>query len=167
LLYFSLTGNRARIDTIGQRKSMSEPITSLDQIVELWKKTYNAEGKVNYTHILPYYAEDIHFRDSVQELHGIDNFREMTERLSERSQELEMNILRAAMEGRTVFLEWEMSIIFKNRPKSIIYGMSRVTLNENGMIAEQRDYYDLWGDIFDNVPFFAKTYRKFMRKKFG
>lgn len=146
---------------------MSASITSVDQITELWMKTYNSEGKPDWSHILPYYAEDIHFRDSVQELQGIDNFREMTERLSERSQELEMNVVRAAMEEKTVFIEWEMSIIFKKRPKSVIYGLSRVTLNENGMIAEQRDYYDLWGDIFDNVPFFAKTYRKFMRKKFG
>jgi len=34
-------------------------------------------------------------------------------------------------------------------------------------IIEQRDYYDLWGDIFDNIPRFSVMYRKFMKKKFG
>ena len=48
-----------------------------------------------------------------------------------------------------------------------MYGSSRLTINEKGKIAEQRDYYDLWGDIFDNIPRFGKMYRKFMIKKFG
>ena len=146
---------------------MFVPIKNADQVAELWMQTYNAQGKPDWSHILPYYADDISFRDSVQELHGIDQFKEMTERLSGRSQELEMNVLRAGMHDNFVFIEWEMTIIFKKRPRSVLYGMSRLTLNKNGKIAEQRDYYDLWGDIFDNIPFFAKSYRKFMRKKFG
>jgi hypothetical protein len=52
-------------------------------------------------------------------------------------------------------------------PSSILYGSSRLTINNEGKIIEQRDYYDLWGDIFDNIPRFAKVYRKFMKKKFG
>jgi hypothetical protein len=35
------------------------------------------------------------------------------------------------------------------------------------MIIEQRDYYDLWGDIFNGIPRFGKLYRKFMFKHFG
>ena len=38
---------------------------------------------------------------------------------------------------------------------------------EEGKIIEQRDYYDLWGDIFDNIPRFGKAYRRFMKRKFG
>ena len=146
---------------------MFAPITNVNQITELWMKTYNLRGKPDWSHILPYYSDDVYFRDSIQELHGIDEFREMTERLAGRSQELEMNVVRAGMQDNIIFIEWEMTIIFKKRPRSVLYGMSRLMLDENGKIAEQRDYYDLWGDIFDNIPFFAKSYRKFMRKKFG
>ena len=146
---------------------MFTPIRNANQITELWMKTYNAQGKPDWSHILPYYTDDIYFRDSIQELHGIEDFREMTERLSGRSQELEMNVVRAGMLDNIAFIEWEMTIVFKKRPQSVLYGMSRLILNEDGRISEQRDYYDLWGDIFDNVPFFAKPYRKFMRKKFG
>jgi hypothetical protein len=78
-----------------------------------------------------------------------------------------MNILNVVMEGNTVFIEWEMTIAFKKNPNSLIYGASRLTINQEGKIAEQRDYYDLWGDIFDNIPRFGKAYRRFMKKKFG
>jgi len=61
---------------------------------------------------------------------------------------------------------WEMIISYKKYPKTSIFGVSRTTLKD-GKIIEQRDYYDLWGDIFDNIKFFRRGYRRFMRKRFG
>ncbi len=138
-----------------------------DLVMELWSKTYNTEGQPDWSHILPYYDHDIYFRDTVQELRGIEEFTAMTERLARRSKDLKMKIVRAVMEENIIFLEWEMTIKFKKNPSSVLYGTSRLTLNSEGKIAEQRDYYDLWGDIFDNIPRFGKAYRKFMKKKFG
>jgi limonene-1,2-epoxide hydrolase len=138
-----------------------------DTIKELWSKTYNTEGKPDWSHILPYYDKDIYFRDSIQELHGMEEFEAMTRRLTDRSKDLTMKIVRTAQQGKDIFIEWEMTITFRKNPNSIMYGSSRVTLNEEGKIIEQRDYYDLWGDIFDNIPRFGKAYRRFMRRKFG
>jgi hypothetical protein len=138
-----------------------------ESLKELWSKTYNTEGKPDWSHILPYYDENILFRDSVQELRGIEEFKAMTRRLTDRSKDLSMNIVRSVQHERDIFIEWEMTIKFKKNPSSILYGTSRVTLNEQGKIIEQRDYYDLWGDIFDNIPRFGKAYRRFMKKKFG
>ena len=138
-----------------------------ESIKELWSKTYNAEGKPDWSHIIPYYAKDIYFRDCIQEIHGLEDFTAMTERLTKRSKDLTMNIVRTAMQEDIIFVEWEMTIAFKKRPSSVIYGSSRLTINEDGKIREQRDYYDLWGDIFDNIPRFNKAYRRFMKRKFG
>jgi len=136
-------------------------------VLELWSKTYNTEGQPDWSHILPYYDNDIYFRDTIQEIRGIVEFTAMTERLAKRSKDLKMKIVRAVMEDNMIFLEWEMTIKFKKNPSSVLYGTSRLTLNDEGKITEQRDYYDLWGDIFDNIPRFGKAYRKFMKKKFG
>jgi limonene-1,2-epoxide hydrolase len=136
-------------------------------VLELWSKTYNTEGQPDWSHILPYYDNDIYFRDTIQEIRGIEEFTAMTKRLAQRSKDLKMNIVRAVMEENIIFLEWEMTIKFKKNPSSVLYGTSRLTLNDDGKITEQRDYYDLWGDIFDNIPRFGKAYRKFMKKKFG
>jgi len=138
-----------------------------DLVLDLWSKTYNAEGKPDWSHILPYYDDNIYFRDSIQEIRGIEEFKAMTERLTKRSKDLKMSIVKAGMEENILFIEWEMTITFKKNPSSVLYGLSRLTLNEEGKIAEQRDYYDLWGDIFDNIPRFGKAYRKFMKRKFG
>jgi len=138
-----------------------------DLVLDLWSKTYNTEGKPDWSHILPYYADNIYFRDSIQEIRGIEEFTAMTERLTQRSKDLKMRIVNAVMEEKIIIMEWEMTLSWKKYPSSILYGASRLTLNEEGKIAEQRDYYDLWGDIFDNIPRFGKAYRRFLIKNFG
>jgi limonene-1,2-epoxide hydrolase len=146
---------------------MRERSLTKELVLELWTKTYNTEGQPDWSHILPYYDSDIYFRDSIQEIRGIEEFTAMTERLAKRSKDLKMKIVNAVMEGNLVLMEWEMTIKFKKNPSSVLYGSSRLTLNEEGRIIQQRDYYDLWGDIFDNIPGFGKAYRKFMIRKFG
>ena len=138
-----------------------------ESIKELWSKTYNTEGKPDWSHILPYYDEEIYFRDSIQELKGMEEFKAMTERLTDRSNDLTMNVVRTAQHDKDIFIEWEMTIKFNKNPSSVLFGSSRVTLNDEGKIVEQRDYYDLWGDIFDNIPRVRKPYRRFMKRKFG
>ena len=139
----------------------------INTIKELWSKTYNTEGKPDWSHILPYYDDNIYFRDSIQEIHGITDFTAMTKRLTERSKDLKMNIVNISIDVNVVFIEWEMTLSFKKYPSSVLFGSSRLTLSQEGKILEQRDYYDLWGDIFDNIPRFGKAYRKFMKRKFG
>jgi len=151
---------------IGDELNNEYKIT-LNIVKELWSKTYNTSGKPDWSHILPYYANEIYFRDSIQELNGITEFKAMTERLTKRSKDLKMKLVRAVQHENDIFLEWEMTISYKKYPSSIMYGASRLTINEDGKIIEQRDYYDLWGDIFDNIPRFGKAYRGFMKRKFG
>jgi len=154
-------------NSIEQEKRSAGTGLNAESIKELWTKTYNTQGKPDWSHILPYYDENIYFRDTVQELRLIEEFVAMTRRLTDRSKDLSMNMGRAAQSDRDILIEWEMTIKFKKNPSSVLYGSSRVTLNEEGKIIEQRDYYDLWGDIFDNIPRFGKAYRRFMKRKFG
>ncbi|MEW5825559.1 MAG: nuclear transport factor 2 family protein [Candidatus Bipolaricaulota bacterium] len=151
---------------------MGEPRHSLSDLTEaevrdLWTQTYNREGKPDWSHIWPYYAEDVVFRDSVQELRGLDAFQAMCQRLTGRCRQLEMHLPHVVKRPDLIFIEWEMTMRFKRFPSSVLYGTTRLELNEQGKIRSQRDYYDLWGDIFDNIPWFAGPYRRFMRRKFG
>ncbi len=141
-------------------------IESLAQFTALWQDIYTSSGHPSWVRILPYYADDIVFRDSVQELRGKKAFTAMTERLTRRSRDLEFIIHNATMTGDLIFMEWEMVISYKRYPKSSVYGASRVQL-QDGKVIGQRDYYDLWGDIFDNIPGVGKAYRAFMKGRFG
>src|SRR5512137_1845945 len=112
-----------------------------EMVLDLWSQTYNTEGNPDWSHILPFYADDIYFRDSIQEIRGIEEFTAMTERLTKRSKDLKMKIVNAVMEENIIIMEWEMTLSFKKYPSSVLYGASRLTLNTEGKIKEQRDYY--------------------------
>jgi hypothetical protein len=143
------------------------PLRRPEQIRDLWSKTYNTEGKPDWSHLFPCYRDDISFKDSVQAVSGKADFEGMCRRLAGRCKALRMDILSLAMEGGTVFMQWEMTMSFKKFPSATLYGSTRLLLDEQGLIYDQRDYYDLWGDIFDNIPWMARPYRRFMRKRFG
>ncbi len=138
-----------------------------DTIRELWSKTYNTSGKPDWSHLFPYYHENIRFQDSIQKVEGKEEFMALCMRLAQRCRELKMHITNLGMNGQVVFMEWEMTMMFKKFPSSTLYGSTRLTLDEDSLIIEQRDYYDLWGDIFDNIPRFGPLYRRFMHRKFG
>jgi len=148
-----------------ERRSLSS--LSAEEVKELWSQTYNRDGKPDWSHIFPYYHEDIIFRDSIQEVRGIAGFKDMCNRLAGRCQQLRMHVPSIVKDRDCIFMQWEMTMVYKKYPSSTLYGATRLGLDEDGRIITQRDYFDLWGDIFDNIPWFARPYRRFMRRKFG
>jgi hypothetical protein len=149
----------------GETKTL-EPLT-VDSVYRLWSKTYNTQGKPDWSHLFPYYDHSIIFQDSIQRIEGIEVFQAMCQRLSKRCQSLNMELLNVMKRDNIIMMEWIMTMSFKKYPETPLYGSTRLTLNDQGVIIEQRDYYDLWGDIFNNIPRFNRIYRKFMTKKFG
>jgi limonene-1,2-epoxide hydrolase len=147
---------------VGQRKTLD-----IDTVRELWSQTYNTQGKPDWSHIYPYYHPDVVFQDSIQRIQGIEEFTALCERLTKRCESLRMDIGAVAQNGNIIFMDWTMTMVFKKSPSTPIYGCTRLTLHEDGRIIEQRDYYDLWGDIFNGIPYFKRPYRRFMRKVFG
>jgi limonene-1,2-epoxide hydrolase len=142
------------------------PLT-VDLVRELWSKTYNREGKPDWSHIFPYYHEAIVFQDSIQRIEGKQDFIAMCERLTKRCQQLHMDILSVVKDSDVIFIQWKMVTIFRIWPSAPVFGCTKLTLVEDGQIVEQRDYYDLWGDIFNGIPGFHRLYRWFMRTYFG
>jgi limonene-1,2-epoxide hydrolase len=143
-----------------------DPLTP-EKIRSLWSKTYNREGKPDWSHIFPYYHEDIIFEDSIQRIEGIEEFTAMCNRLTDRCEQLNMDILSIVMDSHTVFFQWEMVLIFKKFPSTPMYGCTKLTLDDQSKIIQQRDYFDLWGTILNGIPAIRKQYWKFMRRYFG
>ncbi len=143
------------------------PPLDVDTVRELWSRTYNTNGKPDWSHLYPYYHPDVVFEDSVQRIEGIGEFVALCERLTKRCESLQMEILSIAQDSNFILMDWIMTMSFNKYPSTPVYGSTKLTLHADGRIIHQRDYFDLWGDIFNGIPYFKKTYRKFMRKHFG
>jgi len=146
---------------------MSLEILNEENVRRLWSKTYNTQGKPDWSHLFPYYTEDIVFQDTIQRIEGKEKFMAMCERMAKRCTSLNMELTNVIQKDNVILMEWIMTMSFTKYPSTPLYGASRLTLSEDGRIREQRDYYDLWGDIFNNIPYFKGPYRRFVAKKFG
>ena len=138
-----------------------------DTIRLLWSKTYNTDGKPDWSHIFRYYHEDIVFQDTIQRIEGIEEFVLLCKRLTDRCKQLQMEIGTIFVKQNEIMFDWTMTMMFHKFPSTPIFGSTKLTLHPDGRIIRQRDYYDLWGDIFNGIPWFKKPYRRFLRKKFG
>ena len=133
----------------------------------LWSRTYNTSGKPDWSHIYAYYHDDIVFQDSIQRVEGKAGFMALCARLTDRCKQLHMEIVSIFQNDNEIMFDWIMTMMFKRFPSTPVYGSTKLTLHEDGRILFQRDYYDLWGDIFNGIPWFKNPYRRFMHKKFG
>lgn len=153
-------------DPARNEELINEPLT-IEKLRELWSKTYNADGKPDWSHIFPYYHDQLIFEDSIQRVEGMENFKAMCARLTKRCTQLAMEILSIAQNGNVIIFDWIMRMSFKKYPTTPVYGSTKLTLGEDGRIIHQRDYFDMWGDIFNNIPYFKRPYRRFLHKHFG
>ena len=80
------------------------PHLTADLVRELWSQTYNREGKPDWSHIFPYYHEDIVFQDSIQRIEGIDAFVALCDRLTRRCEQIDMDIHAVVMKSCGIFL---------------------------------------------------------------
>jgi limonene-1,2-epoxide hydrolase len=151
---------------VEQQEVLIKPI-NIETVKELWSKTYNTEGKPDWSHIFPYYHKDIVFQDTIQRIEGIEEFKAMCNRLTKRTNQLQMEIVSIAQNENVIIFDWIMTMMFKKYPSTPLYGSTKLVISEDGFILQQRDYYDLWGDIFNNIPHWNKMYRRFLVKKFG
>ena len=140
---------------------------SVNDIKELWSKTYSENGKPDWSHIFPFYHDQIVFKDSIQRIEGKVEFEAMCNRLAKRCKSLNIDIKNIIKFDNIVMMDWKMTMSFRFFPKKPIYGATRLTFSDDGLIIEQRDYYDLWGDIYDEIPVIRKAYRWFMKVFFG
>lgn len=143
-----------------------EPLTA-DSLKVYWSKTYNDQGKPDWSHIFPFYHPDMVFHDSIQRIEGREPFLAMCNRLTKRSRKLVMTIETVSQVENKILFVWIMTIVYKRAPSTPIYGATQLTLHEDGRIIHQRDFYDLWGDIYNNVPIWRRFYRWFMKTFFG
>jgi len=152
---------------LGDTASSTRRTLDVNTIRELWGRTYNTDGKPDWSHLYPYYHPDVVFEDSIQRIEGIEGFIGLCERLTQRCQSLHMEILSIAQDANVILMDWIMTMAFTKYPPTPVYGSTKLTLHQDGRIIAQRDYFDLWGAILDGIPLLKKRYRRFMRRVFG
>jgi limonene-1,2-epoxide hydrolase len=130
------------------------------QMFSLRAKSPAGEG-VDVSLVRRYYHPDVHFRDAIQDVEGRDAVIEMLLRFAQRCQELRVMVHNVVQDGDVIFVEWRMEIVINRRlPMLWNDGCTRLRVDEQGLVVDHRDYFDLWGDMIDAYPRASKIYRR-------
>lgn len=126
-------------------------------------KSSSGEG-VDVSIVERHYHPEVHFRDAIQEIWGRDEVIEMLLRFPQRCEELRVMVHRVMQEGNVIFVEWtNETTINKRIPPLVNEGVTRLIVDDDGMVIDHRDYFDLWGDMIDAFPRVSKLYRRAVR----
>jgi hypothetical protein len=52
------------------QNTIKKTLLTIEEIRQLWSKTYSDKGKPDWSHIFPYYDDKIVFQDSIQRIEG-------------------------------------------------------------------------------------------------
>jgi limonene-1,2-epoxide hydrolase len=152
------------IDNIeGEETTERFTVETAKQMFSFRGKNPSGEG-VDVSIIRNHYHPDVRFQDAIQVVHGKDAVIEMMLRFPQRVAELSCTVHEAAQNDDVIFVEWSMDMRARKRlPVMTNHGTSKLRLDENGLVIEHRDYFDLWGDMLDAFPRVSKVYRSIVK----
>ena len=126
-------------------------------------KSPSGEG-VDVSIVRRHYHPEVHFRDPIQEVQGRDALIELLLRFAQRCKELRCTVHRVAQEGNVIFVEWTTDALIREPiPPLVDHGCSRLLVDDDGLVIDHRDYFDLWGDMIDAFPRVSRAYRSLVR----
>ena len=123
-------------------------------------KSANGQG-VDVSFVRKYYHPDVLFRDAIQEVRGRDAVIEMLLRFPQRCHELRVEVHDVVQQGQLIFVEWRTEMVIRKGMRVLWNdGCTRLRLDDQGLVVDHRDYFDLWGDLIDAFPKASKLYRR-------
>jgi Uncharacterized conserved protein (DUF2358) len=123
-------------------------------IIDILKEDYQ-RFPVNQTYNI--YADNVYFKDPLNEFQGIKRYQEMIGFMSKWFQEIKMDVHDIEQKGNLINTRWTLhwTTPLPWQPRIAISGQSELTLDQNNLIISHVDYWDCsrWDVIRQHIPF--------------
>ncbi len=104
------------------------------------------------------YAEHAHFKDPFNDLHGIDSIVSVYQHMFDGLDDARFEIEHVQGSGNHAFLVWRFRAHWRGRG-ILVNGSSHLRLDEAGLIADHRDYWDTGEELYEKIPVLAGVLR--------
>ncbi|NQW82828.1 MAG: nuclear transport factor 2 family protein [Alcaligenaceae bacterium] len=109
------------------------------------------------------YAQSATFRDPFNDLRGVASVRQVYQHMFETLVEPRFVITSKLIESASAFMTWRF--LFTSRGKAyVIEGSTHFVLDEQGLIAIHRDYWDAAQELYEKIPVLGAVLRGLRRK---
>jgi len=110
------------------------------------------------------YTADATFKDPFNELKGLESIRKVYAHMYEKLESPRFVIIDEVASGQSKFVSWDFLFSIKSKEMKI-HGGTFFRFNEQGLITEHRDYWDVGEELLLKIPVFRSIYGLF-RKQF-
>lgn len=116
-------------------------------------------------HIGEHYAEDAYFKDPFNEVRGITGITRIFEHMFVQVHEPRFKVTDRFRAGGSAFLAWNFT--FRSKPGAqvtTVCGSSHLRFDETGKVSYHRDYWDVAGELYEQVPVLGALLRVLRRR---
>jgi len=105
-----------------------------------------------------FYNKEVKFIDPTQEKNGIEAYIKAQDGLINRCDDIYLKSHYVAINKNIAFVEWTMGLKIKGL-EFLYEGTTRLIFDEEGKVAEHRDYFDFCSGTFGKVPIMGRFLR--------
>jgi len=120
---------------------------------------FERDGDGTLARLAELYHRDVVFRDPLQTLRGRDAFLAMNRRIMRRARRLSFDVKDAVGSQGSAFLTWAMRYEPRRGPTITFEGSTHARVRD-GLVTEQRDYWDLLSSLAESLPVLHVVYAK-------
>jgi|LNFM01.1.fsa_nt_gb steroid Delta-isomerase len=106
-----------------------------------------------------YYAADCRFRDPFNDVRGLPELQEIFRHMFERLDAPRFIVRERVFEAPRLFITWDFEFRFRNFRPGVtqqIHGSSLITLDDAGLVAIHRDYWDVAEELYEKLPLLGR-----------
>ena len=114
-----------------------------------------------------FYTEDIYFRDPFNEVRGIAPVLHIFSDMFVRLHDPRFTVVETILDDRGAVLIWDFNFRIKtlnpNLPRRI-HGLSHLRFASDGRVSYHRDYWDVAGELYQQLPLIGSLMRWLKRR---
>jgi len=112
------------------------------------------------------YAQNATFKDQFNDVVGLERIRQVYQHMFDNLDAPRFVVDSVIGDGDQGCLIWRLECAFKGRPITV-HGSTHLVLNDNGLIAKHRDYWDTSEEVFERIPVLGSILRMLKRRMAG
>lgn len=116
-------------------------------------------------HLIDIYSNDAVFKDPFNEVKGRTAIKKIFTHMFEQVDQPQFIVLKDISNTHEACLTWEFRFYFKNeRKQQVIKGCSWLTISQDSLITEHRDYWDAAEELYEKLPLIGFIMRLLKKK---
>jgi len=112
------------------------------------------------------YADDAHFKDPFNDVHGLPAVRRVFAHMFEQVKGPRFVVTHAICDGDDAFLVWDFRFSMNRSPDQpqVIRGATHIQFAADGRVAVHRDYWDAAEELYEKLPLLGSLMRFLKRQ---